>query len=489
MATDSLIRTDGEADYVAKSAAKDLLLYAQFCDPSYTYSPLVAGIAWQLDRLGKDIRRLVVSVPPRHGKSRLVSVEWTSWMMGKRPGVEIVLASYSGDLAKEHSRRARERCRTRQWRTVFPDVTENAEQSAAANWKLSNGSSFQAVGVGGSLTGRGADILIIDDPIKDHAEAHSATQRQRVWDWFTSVAMTRLSPGGIVVIIMTRWHVDDLVGRLLDKKRQAELLEGNGGENVFWHEYKLPALAEENDPLGRQPGEALFPQRYSARDLELTKLEKTAYVWGALYQQNPVPAQGNVVDRNAFRIVDDNAIPRDRTFMRYWDLAASEDDVGNFWAGAIGCIGSDGTFYITGIERWRKGWGEAKESIMYHAVNDRVAVGVEAVGGFKIAFQELRNSLPHDVMIREYGAETDKLTRALPWFALVGNGKVALLRGAWNEDFLAEVHAFPMGAFDDQVDAVSGLYIMLTQSFGTPWVLPPKRGAIGETNRAMRRLH
>ena len=163
MATDSLIRTDGEADYVAKSAAEDVLLYAQFCDSEYTYSPLVAGIAWQLDRLGKDIRRLVISVPPRHGKSRLVSVEWTSWMMGRRPGVEIVLASYSGDLAKEHSRRARERVRTRQWRTVFPDVTEDAEQAAAANWKLSNGSSYQAVGVGGSLTGRGADILIIDD--------------------------------------------------------------------------------------------------------------------------------------------------------------------------------------------------------------------------------------------------------------------------------------------------------------------------------------
>lgn len=488
MATESLIRTDGEADYVAKSAASDLLLYAQFCDPEYTYSPLVAGIAWQLDRLGKDIRRLVISVPPRHGKSRLCSVEWTSWMMGRRPGVEIVLASYSGDLAKEHSRRARERVRTRHWRTVFPDVTEDAEQSAAANWKLSNGSSFQAVGVGGSLTGRGADILIIDDPIKDHAEAHSVTQRQRVWDWFMSVAMTRLSPGGIVVIIMTRWHVDDLVGRLLDPKRQEELREA-GGETEVWHQYKLPALAEETDPLSRKPGEALFPERFPAEDLQSKRRVLGPYIFGAIYQQNPVPAQGNVVDRNAFRIVDDNAIPRDRTFMRFWDLAASESEVGNYWAGAKGCIGSDGTFYITGIDRWRKGWGEAKQEIMQHAVNDRMAVGVEAVGGFKIAFQELRNSLPHDVMIREYGADTDKLTRALPWFALVGNGKVALLRGAWNEDFLAEVHAFPMGAFDDQVDAVSGLYIMLTQSFGTPWVLPPKRGAMGETSRVMRRLH
>ena len=488
MATDSLIRTDGEADYVAKTAADDLLLYAQYCDPEYTYSPLVGGIAWQLDRLGKDIRRLVISVPPRHGKSRLVSVEWTSWLMGRRPGVEIVLASYSGDLAKEHSRRARERVRTRQWRTVFPDVTEDAEQAAAANWKLSNGSSYQAVGVGGSLTGRGADILIIDDPIKDHAEAHSATQRQRVWDWFMSVAMTRLSPGGIVVIIMTRWHVDDLVGRLMDPKRQQELREG-GGENEVWHEYKLPALAEENDPLRRKPGEALFPSRFPASDLESKRRSLGPYVFGSLYQQNPVPAQGNVVDRNAFRIVDDNAIPRDRTFMRYWDLAASEGDVGNFWAGAKGCIGSDGTFYITAMDRWRKSWGEAKPTILTHAANEMIPVGVEAVGGFKIAYQELRNSAPTGVIIREFGAETDKLTRALPWFALVGNGKVALLRGAWNEDFLAEVHAFPMGAFDDQVDAVSGLYIMLTQSFGTPWVLPPKRGALGETSRAMRRVH
>lgn len=488
MATDSLIRTDGEADYVAKTAADDLLLYAQYCDPEYTYSPLVGGIAWQLDRLGKDIRRLVISVPPRHGKSRLVSVEWTSWLMGRRPGVEIVLASYSGDLAKEHSRRARERVRTRQWRTVFPDVTEDAEQAAAANWKLSNGSSYQAVGVGGSLTGRGADILIIDDPIKDHAEAHSATQRQRVWDWFMSVAMTRLSPGGIVVIIMTRWHVDDLVGRLMDPKRQAELRDG-GGENEVWHEYKLPALAEENDPLRRQPGEALVPSRFPASDLESKRRSLGPYVFGSLYQQNPVPAQGNVVDRNAFRIVDDDAIPRDRTFMRYWDLAASEGDVGNFWAGAKGCIGSDGTFYITAMDRWRKSWGEAKPTILNHAANEMIPVGVEAVGGFKIAFQELRNSAPPGVIIREFGAETDKLTRALPWFALVGNGKVALLRGAWNEDFLSEVHAFPMGAFDDQVDAVSGLYIMLTQSFGTPWVLPPKRGAMSETSRAMRRVH
>ena len=172
--------------------------------------------------------------------------------------------------------------------------------------------------------------------------------------------------------------------------------------------------------------------------------------------------------------------------MRFWDLAAKEDQLGDYYASAQGCIGPDGTFYVESVERFRKPWSFAKDLIIA-SQKDGVALGIEAVGGFKIAFQELRNSLPCTATIREYGAEKDKLTRALPWFALAGAGKVALQRGAWNEEFLSEVHAFPLGAHDDQVDAISGLYIMLKTSFGQPWALPPKHGAVAEMGRLMRR--
>jgi predicted phage terminase large subunit-like protein len=240
---------------------------------SYLDAAIVDSIAQA--EAGK-LEGLVVSMPPQHGKSMLCSHYLPAWYLGKYPDRRVILTSYESDFATSWGRKARDLLE--HWGSLF-GVSVSRRSGAANRWDLDGREGgMTAAGVGGPITGKGAHLLIIDDPIKNDEEARSATFRQKQWDWWQSVATTRLRPGALIIVIQTRWHRDDLTGRIL---RQAIETDMN------WRVVKFPALAEEEDVLGRQPGEALWPDVFTQRRLEQVRATHTNYYWASLYQQNP----------------------------------------------------------------------------------------------------------------------------------------------------------------------------------------------------------
>ena len=224
---------------------------------------------------------IVVCMPPQHGKSELVSKYLPAWYLGMFPNRRVILTGYEADFAAQWGRKARDLLD--QWGWLF-GVRVSRRSSAVHRWDLEGKEGgMTTAGVGGPITGKGAHLLIVDDPIKNDEEARSPLHRQKQWDWWQSTAGTRLRPGGLFVIVQTRWHRDDLAGRIL---REAKT---NGQR---WREIKLPALAEDRDPLGRAPGEALWPEVYTAEHLDRVRTSRTSYFWKALYQQDPI-AEGS----------------------------------------------------------------------------------------------------------------------------------------------------------------------------------------------------
>ena len=226
---------------------------------------------------------LVVCLPPQHGKSELCSKYLPAWYLGTFPNRRVILTGYEADFAAQWGRRARDLLQA--WGPVF-GVRVSSKSSAVNRWDLEGSSGgMMTAGVAGPITGKGAHLLIIDDPIKNDAEARSAFLRQKQFDWWQSTASTRLRSGGLALLIQTRWHRDDLAGRIL---REAKAT-GRGGR---WRELKLPALAEDRDPLQRAPGEPLWPEVYSLEHLQRIRERQTSYYWRSLYQQDPI-AEGN----------------------------------------------------------------------------------------------------------------------------------------------------------------------------------------------------
>lgn len=249
---------------------------------------------------GKAPARLVISCPPRHGKSWLISRYLPAWYLGRHPEQSVALVTFQERFSRKWGRLARDT-----FLQVAPDLwgLRTLRRASTAEWEVYRGwqrteGMCQAIGAQGAITGKGAHLLILDDLIKDMAAANSATLREQIWEWFLSAIETRLEPPELVVIISTRWHDDDLIGRLMKLQAAGEL----GDEYVF---VNLPAIAEEGDPMGRAPGEALWPEKYSAERLARKRKNVGTYVWDALYQGRPVPLLGAVLKKRWFRYYED----------------------------------------------------------------------------------------------------------------------------------------------------------------------------------------
>jgi hypothetical protein len=261
---------------------------------------------------------LIVSEPPRHGKSTHLSHWFPAWYLGSFPSRQVILTSYEADFASSWGRKVRDTLQEHGKREFGVQV--RSDSASASRWELTTGGSMVTAGAGGSITGRGAHLLVIDDPVKNVEEAASPTIRNSVWEWYLTTVRTRLEPGGFQVVIMTRWHPDDLVGRLL--RQQSENKSGDKFLVV-----RLPALAEGDDVLGRQAGEALWPERYPTVILEGIKETVGQRVWSALYQQDPVDAPpGTPVYETMTEAGEDKLIVRPQTFdphlkvFRGWDF-------------------------------------------------------------------------------------------------------------------------------------------------------------------------
>ncbi|MFA6371022.1 MAG: terminase family protein [Methanothrix sp.] len=281
-----------------------------------TFAQRLSGGKWRLYRHLRELSflltqavagrcpRLIISMPPRHGKSALVSHWFPVWFLDLFPQYRVILASYESDYAASWGRKVRN---TIQEHSGELRVEISGDSSAADRWDTTEGGGMNAVGTQGAVTGKGAQLLIVDDPHKDREQAESLTMREKVWDWWTGTARERLepmpwAPFGVVIVMATRWHVDDFTGRLVGRKVDAEA----GGQRYSppWIEYRLPALAELEDPLGRQPGEALWPEKYPLPSLYAIKEDIGPYNWLSEYQQTPIRREGALFRQEYFRPVE-----------------------------------------------------------------------------------------------------------------------------------------------------------------------------------------
>ena len=438
---------------------RDLTLYKRLMYRRYTHAPHLEALDTALEQVtryvetGGDsgIGRLIVEMPPRHGKTLTVSRLYPTWHLGRNPEHRVMLVSYGATLAHKNSRNARALMMSPRYRDTFGIELDPASRAADA-WDIAgHEGGCDAMGITGGATGKGAHVLAVDDVLKSRAEAESEVYRDRIWEAFTDDLYTRLEPGGAVVVMMTRWHQDDLIGRLLRD------------EGEKWMRIRMPALAEQGDQLGRQPGEALWPWRYPTDALADIKTTLGEYSWSALYQQKPTPAEGGIFKRAWFEplITYQPDIVR---AVRYWDLAMSEKTAADYTVGVKIGQATDGHYYVLDVARRQIEWGELVPWLAEVMLADGagVAQGLEEKGYMSRAIKDL-NADPrlHGYEIWGYPVDRDKLTRALPVAAKAAADVINVCERPWTRDFLDEVCSFPNGAHDDQVDAFAGAWAMI----------------------------
>jgi predicted phage terminase large subunit-like protein len=460
-------------------------------------------------------------LPPRHGKSELVTVRYPIFRLEQNPELRVIIGAYNQQLAERFSRKGRRVARQR--------LSLSRERATAGEWETEAGGGIRAVGVGAGVTGLGADLILIDDPVKSREEAESQTYRDRVWDWYRDDLYTRQEPNCAIILVMTRWHEDDLAGRILASE-----------EGPSWRVVRIPALAEApeeyeayaerrqrtdrtlvgahavvaldsphhqgvanpsddaqvaddpagilfrgfppdspvnslpggapfeaSDPVQRTPGQALWPSRFNEAALARIQTTLGPRSFAALYQGRPLPAEGGLFKRAWFNVVE--SLPESDSGprrVRFWDTAAKAGQRSDYWAGALLARLPGGEWYLEDVIRGRWEYPQAKRRVLEIAARDGQGVPVvieDSANGIAL-LQDLAASPAADgFCIRAEKVTAEKAVRAGAWASAAESGRFHLLRGPWNAAFLTELETFPHGAHDDQVDAVSGAFGYLTR--------------------------
>lgn len=460
--------------------------------------------------------RLMLFMPPRHGKSMIASHNFPAWALGLFPQYEIIAASYGSSLPNKFSRQVRAFLRDNKYKELFPETKLDPTNENVEGWSTTKGGGYIPAGVGGGITGKGAHIFIVDDPIKDAEEADSETIRQNIWDWWGSTAYTRLAPNAGVLVIQTRWHDDDLAGRMIMQMREelreaGEIKDMNLANDMDedevdsryeqmlreidqWEIIDYPAISTEDEYLNRDgtvttkpidtnskflryKDEALHPQRFDYTRLMKVKRTLQPRHWSALYQQNPVPDEGMFFTKNMLKF---DVRPEFSKFpiCMAWDLAVGLKQQNDYTVGVVGCLDYYDRLVVLEVVRAKMNIHQSAEAILglYDKYN-RMIVGNPVIG---IEQGQLSLSLgPHlqKVMDDERLFPTfddtlkpvsDKIMRAGPLQGRMQQGKVLFVKGEnWNEDVEHELLRFPGGVHDDIVDSLAWLARMFT-NISTP---------------------
>lgn len=440
-----------------------LIGYAIATHQSYLPAPHLRQIAEKLEAVERgEILRLMISMPPRHGKSMLASEFFPSWCLGRRPQRQIIHSTYAQELADDFGRKVRNLIKSDIHQTVFPSSELSDDSAAAARFHTSEGGVYHAVGVGGSSTGRGADILLIDDPIKGRAEADSETLRRKLKDWYSSVAYTRLMPGGAIVIIQTRWHEDDLAGWILRE---------HADEN--WVVLSLPAIDDDT-------GEALWPERYPLQRLEQIRSVLGPRDWQALYQQRPRAGSGGEFKR-AWLQHYDMIDRRELSVLMLVDPASGKRENNDYTSIWIVGLGPDDNYYVLDMVRDRLNLTERAEAVFrLHRKWKPAQVRYERYGmmaDVEYLRQEM-NRRTYRFSLVEVGGQTPKVDRIRRLVPLFEQGRVWLPETVpytdTNGKTLDLVHefiereylAFPVSQHDDMLDALARV---AEPNLDTPW--------------------
>jgi predicted phage terminase large subunit-like protein len=437
-------------EYAVRTARTN---FSQYCELTYRglwqptkYTDLICEKLEKVER--GEIRKLILTLPPQHGKSMCVTETFPSWFIGKDPTRNVIEVSYSDEYARKFGGSNRKKVKDFGKRLFGIEV--DPRRGSDTYWQVDgHRGGMISAGVLGGITGAGADLLLLDDPIKNFEEANSAVYREKIWNEWQSTFRTRVHAEGVIIVILTRWHEDDLIGRILDSPEADE-----------WTVIRLPAEAEENDPLGRVMGDPLWPENgYDRTWMASQKVAVGPYVWTSLYQGRPTPASGEIIQRGWWKFYDELPGKYDE-LTQDWDLALkggpnSSRVCGQIWmtAGANSYLVDmvcDIMDFPTTLDAMRTLSGKHPEAGSKY-VEDK------ANGPAAIAI--LKNEIPGLIEVPPHG---DKITRAKAVTGFIQAGNVFLPnpkifpeKAAWVHDFIQECSSFPRGRYNDRVDVMS----------------------------------
>ena len=458
--------SDADASATTQPSGEPLNAWLKRATPEHDWdAPHLLLLQDKLEAIERgELKRLIVSMPPRHGKSELLSVHAPVWFLDRDPTREIIAASWGIRLAIKFTRKSRKLAEKM-------GLTLSKKVAQAGQWETEQGGGVFAVGTTGGVAGYGAKILIVDDPVKDVAQANSPLQRERVWDWFVSEAMTRLAPGGAVIVIMTRRHENDLIGSLVEGRSDDEVDDPDAEESEVqaavepddeaehWDYVRLPAISEgKNDILNRPEGAALWPKFWPIEALKRIA-RRGAWYFAALYQQRPTPRSGGLFQREWFaKYIDEMPAGGDVRFVRYWDKASSLDKDADFTAGVLMAVREDVFYVVDVIEKkvTPKGRRDLQRSC---AENDPkgTVIWIEHEGGSSgaDAAEEEAKALAGFPVHWEHPTGP-KWSRAESLASQCEADNVVIVKAGWNRKFIEQLCQFPNGKHDDMVDAAAG---------------------------------
>lgn len=442
-------------------ARRHMADFTLFVDDRYHMNWHHKLICDTLDRFAsREIKRLIISTAPRHGKSELVSRKFPAFLLGQNPDASIIACSYSADLASRMNRDVQRIIDSQAYKELFCDTTlsnphifatdtSHSQRNSNLFEIVNHRGSYRSTGVGGGITGMGGDYIIIDDPVKNREEADSPTYRDKVYDWYTSTLYTRLEKDGCILLTMTRWHEDDLAGRLLQKMQQEDADQ--------WTVLNLPAVCEYPKPAYdiREEGQALWAWKYDEKALAKIKTAIGSRDFTALYQQRPSPGEGGTFKRGWWKYY--TALPNDLCdFVQSWDCAFKGKDSSDFVVGQVWARQGANRYLLDQV-RGRMGFTETLQAMRNLSAKWPQAIRklVEDKANGPAVIDVLKRELTGLVPVEPLGGKIARANAAAP---AIEAGNVYLPDpkiAPWVGDFVEEHVKFPNDIHDDQVDAQS----------------------------------
>ena len=434
-----------------QKAANDFMAYVNYVWPSFIHGRHHEKMARAFERVARgEVKRLIINMPPRHTKSEFASYLLPSWFLGMYPGKKIIQTSHTAELAVGFGRKVRNLVDSDAYKDIFPDVALQSDSKAAGRWATNYGGDYFAIGVGGAVTGKGADLLIIDDPHSEQEAALSETNPEiydKTYEWYTSGPRQRLQPGGAIVVVMTRWSKKDLTGQVLKAAAQ------RSGEE--WEVIDFPAILPSGKPL--------WPQFWSLKELAALKEELPNGKWMAQYMQQPTSDVSAIIKREWWQIWPDDEPPFCEFLIQSWDTAFLKTERSDYSA----CT-TWGVFYkpdATGINRAniillnafksRMEFPELKQRAMqeYKEWNPDTLVVEAKAAGSPLIFELRAMGIPVQEFTPTKG--NDKIARLNSVADIFASGMVWVPNTSWAEELVEEVASFPSGEHDDMVDSMS----------------------------------
>jgi predicted phage terminase large subunit-like protein len=393
-------------------------------------------------------KRLIINMPPRHTKSEFASYLLPAWFLGRFPHKKVIQASHTAELAVGFGRKVRNLVDSDIYHDIFPELSLQSDSKAAGRWNTSKGGDYFAIGVGGAVTGKGADVLIIDDPHSEQEAAMAASNPDvydKVIEWYTSGPRQRLQPGGAIVIVMTRWSQRDLTGQVLKAAAQ------RSGED--WEVIEFPAILPSGNPL--------WPQFWSFEELEALRNELPNSKWQAQYQQNPVGNESAIIKRDWWKIWEQDRPPACEYILQTWDTAFEKNNRADYSAGTTwGIFKNDedyGTSNIILLNTYKKRveYPDLKRDVLaeYNMYEPDGVLIEKKASGAPLIYDLRAMGIP----VQEFtpGKGQDKIARLNAVSDIIASGKVWVPNTRWAEELVDEIAEFPSGEHDDLVDATT----------------------------------